>query len=165
MKMIIAVLSILVSTQTFAASARGLEGDYQVAKGCKVDNSRITPLVGMYFEGTPVTIESRPSEGLLLFTAEHNTVALPFSSDTSLESMFFGDYYKNADIRVTEKSYAMRTKGSEWKSCDNSPFPGHRPCLKKWDDTVAMAVSSQGDLQIEWRIENTHGTCLLQRSK
>lgn len=165
MKMFFAIIVLLASTQTFAASARGLEGDYQVAEGCKVDNNRIGPLVGMYFEGTPVTIESRPSEGLLLFAAEHNTLALPFSSDTSLESMFFGDYYKSADIRVTEKSYAMRTKGSEWKSCENRPFPGSRPCLKKWNDTVAMAVNAQGDLQIEWRIDNSKGTCLLQRTK
>lgn len=163
MKMIVALLALLTSAQTFAASAGALEGTYQVVEGCKIDNSRITPLQLMYFEGTPVTIESRPSEGLLLFTAEHNTVALPFSSRTRLEHTAFGDYYRNADIRVTEKSYAMRTKGSDLRMCDNYPLPGSHPCLHKWNDAVGMVADSQGNLQIEWRIENSSGTCTLKR--
>lgn len=165
MKMLLSAFIFLSSLNVFAAPARSLEGTYQVAQGCKVDNSRIGVLQLMYFEGTPVTIETDSANGLLLFTAEHNTLALPLTSSSELEHMNFADYYKNSEVRVTENAYAMRTKGSEWSTCDNYPFPGSHPCRRKWDDAVGMSVNAQGQLLIQWKIENSKGTCVLERLK
>jgi hypothetical protein len=161
MKSIITTIAFLFTAQSFATPASEFKGTYQVIEKCQANNSRLRPLDFMAFEGNIVDIDVDSKNGLLLFTAEHSTVALPFSSDTKLKPIIFEDYYSDADIRVTANTYALRTKGSEWGTCDK----GLRPCRHKWDDALGMQVTTDGQLQIEWKVESATGTCTLKLLK
>lgn len=107
-----------------SAQAASIEGVYTVAEGCKPNNSRLTVLGLMFSEGIDVVIETNQAESLLAFSADHNSLALPLSSETELKSEFFEDYYSNADIRATQHSYSLKTQGSEWGLCGHHPLPG-----------------------------------------
>lgn len=161
MKMIIATLAFLFAAQSFAGPASALEGTYQVTKGCQANNARLRPLEYMVFEGNIVDINVDSSRGLLLFSQEHNTVAMPLSSDTELQPINFKDYYSGADIRVTANTYGFKSKGSEWGTCDK----GLLPCRHKWDDAVGMRATADGQLQIQWKVDGATGTCTLELLK
>lgn len=161
MKIIIATLALLFAAQSFALPASEFKGTYQVIEGCKANNSRLRPLEFMAFEGNIVDVDVDTQKKLLLFSQDHSTVPMPLSPDAEIGTFAFEDYYSDADIRVTTNTYGFRSKGSEWGTCDK----GLRPCRHKWDDAVAMQVTADGHLQIEWKVEDTTGTCTLKSIK
>lgn len=138
-------------------------GTYKVSEGCKVNSLRLAPLPLMFQEGTYVEVGVDTKRQLLTFTADHNTAGFPLSSEAQLKSAYFGDYYTKAKISINENSYMMTTRGSEFGSCSNEPFPGSHPCLQKWNDGVAVTLNNSGDLEIQWKIDKKQGTCLLQK--
>ena len=157
-------LFLALSLSCHLALASSLEGTYKVVKGCNPNNLRLGVLSLMNEEGLDIDINLNQEKNIISFSSYRGDfLAMPLSAESQLEPIIFKRYYKNAEIQLTDSSYAFTTKGKEIKKCDNYPLPGSHPCLGTWNDEINLQVNKMGKLKVQWHIEDSSGTCLLER--
>lgn len=159
MKTLLSLALLLSCQMTFASS---LEGTYKVVKSCKPNSIRLSPLIMMAEQGLELNIKIDQENNAILFTNRYEeSIDWPLTSDNNFEPLFFKNFFKNAKVQLSDDSYAFTTKGTELKKC--YPFPVSPLCLEKWNDGMLLEVKNKTNVIVQWKIDDTKGTCELER--
>lgn len=159
MKTLLSMALLLTCQLTFASS---LEGSYRVTKACKPNSIRLSPLIMMAQVGYELNIKLDQESKVILFTNRYEESAeLPTTSENNFEPMFFKNFFKNAQVQLNDNNYVFTTKGTDIQKCN--PFPGSPLCLVKWNDGMSLEVNSTGKVTVQWQIDDTFGSCALER--
>ncbi|MEK2645830.1 hypothetical protein [Bdellovibrio sp. BCCA] len=170
MKTILAFMTLTLFTQISYAHGlpEKLVGSYRIEPSqCQTNydnkyNKNIGVLSISYAEINHLDITlSKEGERDVLFMRDSGTEkALPLSGEGYEEK-----YYAKAKYTISEGSVDFQAKGKELSTCSVESNIGlSYPCIKKWNDRVALSLSEAGDLLIRWSIDGQkNGYCQLKR--
>ncbi|WP_374073610.1 hypothetical protein [Bdellovibrio bacteriovorus] len=107
-----------------------------------------------------ITLSNEGVRDLLVVRDSGTEKSLPLSGDSDELK-----YYAKAKYAVSESSFDFHAKGKEFSTCSVESNIGlNYPCIKRWDDRIALSVDSAGDLLIRWSIDGQkNGFCNLKR--